>query len=226
MKPFLLPTAILITGLLYIFVIPQDNSVIKLLFKITPMILLISYAIKMQTLTKSKYKMFILAGLLFCTLGDSFIIFSFVFGLAAFLVGHLFYIPAFVLNWNFSWLRFLTIVPLAVYGFLFGSEIIASLTENNQQDLIVPVIIYIVVIASMGWTAMMSGSKNVMLGSILFIISDSILSWDKFVYPLPFGGELIMLTYYSAQFFIARSISDTYGKRDSYHSPIQSIKTD
>ncbi|MFD9626260.1 hypothetical protein [Peribacillus muralis] len=44
----------------------------------------------------------------------------FLIGLSAFLIGHLFNIAAFQKLWSFSWLRFATIVPIAVHSTVMG----------------------------------------------------------------------------------------------------------
>jgi uncharacterized membrane protein YhhN len=44
--------------------------------------------------------------------------------------------------------------------------------------------------------------KWMMLGALLFVISDSILAINKFYQPFEAAGVLIMLTYGLAQFFI------------------------
>jgi uncharacterized membrane protein YhhN len=41
-----------------------------------------------------------------------------------------------------------------------------------------------------------------LVGALLFVISDSLLAIDKFYQPLPFAGVLIILTYGLAQLFI------------------------
>lgn len=72
--------------------------------------------------------------------------------------------------------------------------------------LVIPVMIYVTVISLMLWSAMMTGSVWAMIGSLLFVISDSILAWNMFIEDIPDAGVLIMTTYYAAQFMIARSI--------------------
>lgn len=57
----------------------------------------------------------------------------------------------------------------------------------------------------------MTGNAAAIIGGVLFVISDSILSWNKF--NVAFSGPLIMLTYYAAQFCIANSI----GMKPSFH---------
>ncbi|WP_236712735.1 lysoplasmalogenase [Peribacillus muralis] len=107
---------------------------------------------------------------------------------------------------SFSWLRFATIVPIAVYSTVIGREIVLSLIDTGETGLIIPVIGYVTVISLMGWTAIMSGNATVITGGILFVISDSILAWNKFIDVIAFSGPLIMLTYYASQFFVADSI--------------------
>lgn len=200
-----LPFLILIMGFIYIFLIPDEPTGIKILFKLIPMILIIYFAYLIKPVNKKKLSTIMLLGLFFCMLGDGLLIW-FVVGLTAFLIGHIFYTIGFFTQWNFSWSRALSILPIAVYGFVMGGQLVDSLQSSNQTSLILPVIIYIVAISAMFWSAIMSGNLFAMFGSGLFVISDSILAWNKFVAPITFSGELIMITYYTAQFLIAFSI--------------------
>ncbi|MFJ7752679.1 lysoplasmalogenase [Peribacillus muralis] len=199
-----LPAAIVITGLAYIFVIPEEPLLLKISCKVIPMLLILLYASKTGAKGK-RYPFLILLGLFFCMLGDGLLIW-FLIGLSAFLIGHLFYIAAFLKSWNFSWRRFATILPIAIYSTIIGREIIRSLIETGENGLIIPVIGYVTVISLMGWTAIMTRNTAAIIGGILFVISDSILAWNKFIDVIAFSGPLIMLTYYAAQFFIAASI--------------------
>ncbi|MGE7186305.1 lysoplasmalogenase [Peribacillus sp. NPDC006672] len=199
-----LPAAILFTGLLYIFLIPEEPLSIKIMFKIVPMLLILLYA-GATGRRQDRYQSLILLGLFFCMLGDGLLIW-FVIGLSAFLIGHLFYISAFFKLWTFSWLRFATIFPIGVYSTWIGREIVLSLIEKGENSLIIPVICYVTVISLMGWAAFMTGNTAAIISGVLFVISDSILSWNKFIDDVTFSGPLIMLTYYTAQFFMAYSI--------------------
>ncbi|MFJ8070623.1 lysoplasmalogenase [Peribacillus sp. NPDC096447] len=199
-----LPAAITITGLLYIFFIPEEPLMIKIMFKIIPMLLILLYACTTVG-RRNRYQSLILLGLFFCMLGDGLLIW-FVIGLSAFLIGHLFYISAFFRLWTFSWLRFATIVPISIYSTWIGREIVRSLIEKGEHNLIIPVICYVTVISLMGWAAFMTGNAAAITGGVLFVISDSILSWNKFIDDVAFSGPMIMLTYYAAQFCIANSI--------------------
>lgn len=205
MKRFRLPALILLMSLLYIFLIPSDPYIVKILFKLIPMWLIITYAYLHIPKPRGHHHVLLLAGLFFCMIGDG-VLHWFVIGLSAFLIGHLFYMIGFFKKWRFSLLRFLTIVPLGLYSSYMGWEIVYALLHDNNETLIVPVLLYISVIAIMTWSAIMTGHVWAIIGSILFTISDSILSWNLFVSPVAYSGVLIMTTYYAAQFFMAYSI--------------------
>lgn len=200
-----LPILILLSALLYIFIIPDSPYTVKILFKLIPMLLIIRYAYLQFPLEKSLTPWLILMGLIFCMLGDG-LLRWFVVGLSAFLIGHLFYLAGFLGMRRFSKVRLLMILPLALYGFVIGGEIIASLQRDGNNAIIIPVLIYIIVISLMAWAAIMTGNKWAIIGSLLFVLSDSILSWNMFVSNVTFSGPLIMTTYYTAQFLIAHSM--------------------
>jgi len=76
-----------------------------------------------------------------------------------------------------------------------------------------PVIVYIVVIATLGISAFgrleaLSTFSAIMgtTGAVLFIISDGVLSWNKFKQHFPAAQAIILATYYLGQGMIAFSI--------------------
>lgn len=87
-----------------------------------------------------------------------------------------------------------------------GYHVIAALRQNHMDTLVVPVLMYIVIISQMSWTGFLSHNIWVIIGSILFVLSDSILSWNMFVSEIPHSDILIMTTYYIEQFLIAHSL--------------------
>ncbi len=205
MKKYILPVLILLMSLLYIFVIPSDPHAVKILFKLIPMWLIITYAYFQIPKTRARHHLLLLTGLFFCMLGDG-LLSWFVVGLSFFLVGHLFYMMGFFTKWRFSKIRFASIAPIAVYASFMGSQLVPALIRDSNESLIVPVLLYISVISLMLWSAIMTGHKWAIIGSILFTISDSILSWNLFVSDIAFSGVFIMTTYYAAQFCMAFSI--------------------
>jgi len=207
MKKYGLPALIAIMGLLYIFVIPAEPQGMKLLFKIIPMALIAAYAYLQFPANGKRYHWIVLIGLIFCMMGDG-LLGWFMIGLSAFLIGHLFYMSAFLSAWRFSVVRLAAILPIAGYAIYMGNELVQALTRDKETHLIGPVLVYLTVISFMAWSAFMTGNKRAIAGSLLFVASDSILSWNMFVSDVEYSGPLIMLTYYSAQFLIADSLRE------------------
>ncbi len=205
MKTYRLPIFILVMSLIYIFAIPSKPEAIKMLFKLIPMWLILFYAYKQILDKKSRPHWIIWSGLFICMLGDG-LIRWFVIGLAAFLIGHLFYIAGFSRYWRFTKLSLLMILPIGLYGFVMGYHVIAALLQNHMDTLVVPVLMYIVIISLMSWIGFFFHNIWAIIGSILFVLSDSILSWNMFVSEIPHSDILIMTTYYTAQFLIAHSL--------------------
>jgi uncharacterized membrane protein YhhN len=142
--------------------------------------------------------------LFFSLLGDVFLMFGselyFMLGLGSFLMAHLFYILLFKNQFNFSLLKALPFAAATFGYFLF-------IKGGIGQNLLIPVSVYCIVITLMGIFA--AGRKTnilsynlVLLGSILFIVSDSLIAFNKFYSPLPASSFWVMSTYGIAQFLI------------------------
>lgn len=207
MLTYALPLAILLMGVLYIVFIPAEPAVIKLLFKLIPMGLILLYAYLQHPAGKTGTTRLLIAGLLFCMLGDGLLVYWFVPGLAAFLTGHLFYIAAFWGRRRLSRLRLASLLPIGAYSVFMGARLVDALKLGGDYALTAPVLAYILVISLMLWSSMLTGNRWAITGSLLFVVSDSILAWNKFVSEVPYSNALIMSTYYAAQFLIARSIA-------------------
>lgn len=201
-----LPLLILVMGLLYIFIIPDEPLILKLFFKLIPMVMIIYYAIIQLPKRKSHTHLLIIIGLFFSMIGDA-TLHWFVIGLTAFLIGHIFYLAAFFTRWNFSWIRFILIVPIIGYGIFMAGKFMDALNQNGNEALIIPVLAYITAISLMALSAIMTGNKWAITGSVLFVISDSVLAWNMFISPVNYSGVLVMTTYYGAQFLIAQSLA-------------------
>ncbi len=203
LKKFLIGFIILF-GLYYIFLFSHIAESLKLIFKVIPMLLIIILAAIQKPLHIKKYQLLIIAGLIFCMIGD-YTLQWFLIGLTSFLIGHVFYIFAFsTANERQvpTWAKIL----LLLYGASMAIWIAGSVFKTGETILGIAVIAYISVILTMGWTAIKTGSTLATIGALLFIASDSYLAINKFVTPLAFSHEVIMLTYYSAQLLIALSI--------------------
>ncbi|TMU87228.1 lysoplasmalogenase [Bacillus sp. BHET2] len=214
-KRGLLPMLIGLMSVLYIFFIPPDPVALKVAFKLIPMLLIILYAVRKLPAKPSLSMQLIIVGLFICMVGDGLIAFSFVAGLGAFLLGHLIYVTGFLRMFSSNKVRLMAILPIALYSFFIGRQLIASLLVEGNDGLVIPVIAYMLVISVMAFSAIQTGNKLATAGSILFVISDSILSWNMFVSAIPYGDIFIMATYYSAQFLIANSVTEFRSKEEA-----------
>ncbi len=142
--------------------------------------------------------------LLFCAGGDIALALDrrqyFVYGLALFLVGHILFIMLFLRDFHYQPVWVKPALLLLLYGMIMGVFLIPRLGA-----LLVPVVIYILVITSMGIAALFLNhpSKIAFYGSIFFILSDSFIALNKFLAPNEITRFLILPTYYIALFLIA-----------------------
>ncbi|HLV69594.1 MAG TPA: lysoplasmalogenase [Xanthomarina sp.] len=159
---------------------------------------------------EKKLKLQISLALMFSLLGDILLMFTnhseyfFMGGLLAFLTAHIFYVLVFLKQRNKSKNGVVFMGLMMVYGAL-----LFYFLKSGLNNMLYPVIIYMVVILSMATTAFLRQGqvvKNsyilVFVGAILFMVSDSVLALNKFYQPLPFTNFSIMFTYGFAQLFI------------------------
>jgi len=119
----------------------------------------------------------------------------FLLGLASFLMGHIWYVVAFTASPGRR-----DSIPLAVVGVVYPLAFVAVLWGGLPSDMRLPVLVYGGVIASMAYTAVTrrrtsSGAWTAAVaGALLFVVSDSVLAWNRFVTPLPGGlGKLVVM---------------------------------
>lgn len=195
-------------GLYYVFLFQTIDSSLKMVFKLLPMILLIALAYLTKVPVKSNYYWLILIGLIFCAIGD-YTLQWFIIGLSFFLTGHIFYIFAFRSTNKATTPLYVKII-LGLYGVTMMVWIAGSLFQKGDTVLAIAVTAYILVILTMGWTSFRTGSVFAIIGAALFIASDSILAINRFMFEVAYAHELIMFTYYAAQFFLMLSIAQYF----------------
>lgn len=202
-----LPAAIVLTGVGYIAAAPDEPLALSLLFKAVPMVLIILYAIALLPAEKRPIHVLLPVGLGFAVVGDV-TLHWFLVGLTAFLVAHLFYLAGFLTRVRATAGRVAAVVPLALFGFLIGIELLNGVRASGDTELLLPVAVYILVILAMAWVAILTGNRWAAVGSLLFVASDTILAWNMFVENVAYSGALVMTTYYGAQLLIARSLAE------------------
>ncbi len=195
---------------IHMYSISEDLSNLRMATKPLICLVLIAYLFQ-KTKLKSRFQKLVAGGLVFGLIGDVLLMLpnKFLFGLAAFLIGHLFYVVAFYkqiygVKLNEHKIHLFIALLLSLYSYNFYTLLSPSLGIEKY-----PVILYIFVIALMAYFAFLRRYQTnswsflaIMLGAVLFIISDSILAANKFVAYIANSGLLIMSTYMLAQYGI------------------------
>jgi uncharacterized membrane protein YhhN len=120
----------------------------------------------------------------------------FITGLGAFLIGHLFYVGAFLRQGVvFGPLAIGLLGSFAILG-LVGRPILRAVAGGRLAD---PVRAYVAVIAIMVATGVGTGRPAIALGAILFAGSDGLLGHDRFVEPRPRLRPLVHILYHLGQ---------------------------
>ena len=175
-------------------------------------VLIILFIVNINPLT-GRLHMFMIAGLLFSWAGDVVLELSkhsdnlFIVGLVCFLLAHIMYLAVFFLTPGKNSIlnnRIYLLIPVLIYGVILVSFLYADLDGMR-----LPVIVYAIVIL-----AMLTGAINriekvkkvsyylVLAGAILFVSSDSVIAYNKFVHQFDLSGIVIMSTYVIAQYLI------------------------
>ncbi len=161
----------------------------------------------------------------FSWLGDVLLMFGskssvyFILGLFGFLLAHIAYILLFLRTIQLSgkksflkkrayWLLPYMIYGLAIYIMLF-----------NHLSILFQIAFFVYMLALLGMSSMALNRQGnghplsfylVFVGSIFFIISDSLIAINEFLISLPFSGIAIMSTYIAAQCLIMVGILKQY----------------
>lgn len=202
----------LIFSVIYIFFMPNTPSFFMSIFiKIVPLLCFIIFVILLPSSLDSSFKNWLTYGLLFCMFGDA-TLHWFIIGLVFFLLGHICYVIAF--------LKIKIIAPskiamllLLFYGVIMAAWIVGNILRSGNALLTASIIFYIAVILTMVWAALQTKRPTIIMGAILFLISDSILALNMFVTSIDHPTLLIMSTYYIAQFLFTISVTKHFAIR-------------
>jgi uncharacterized membrane protein YhhN len=161
------------------------------------MVGLIAVALAIEPVNATERAFFIVA-LALGLLSDVFLMLPrdmFLAGLVAALVEHLAYIAGFrAHDFYAGWLLAALLIALASVA-IFLPPIVRSL-RNRHPRLVTPVLVYVAVFVVMVASAGGTGSLVALAGALLFLYSDAILAWNRFVKPLPFGRLVNMVPYH------------------------------
>ena len=188
---------------IYFVTLPWSFNSVDFIFKGGSIFI---FSILVLTALKKKVRFLLFFSFLFATVGDILLTFkfqnAFIFGLASFLIAHIFYIITYVflrLNTNYypdskKWI----ISLLALYGIIYF-----LILRPNLGDLFPYVLAYMIVLMTMACFAVTSQLNFfVGFGALLFVFSDSALAFKQFITPFAMDDAMIWFSYYFGQLFI------------------------
>jgi uncharacterized membrane protein YhhN len=135
-------------------------------------------------------------------------------GLISFLLGHIFYIVGLFqiadIMANFPLWGIALMLPYVGYAIIAGFILIPAV-QAKDPEMKLPLTIYLTIIATMGVITVLtlgtsSGVVLLMLGAIMFMVSDSTLAYNKFKKEIRFERIIVMSTYIIAQFMIIQGV--------------------
>ncbi|MGB7481851.1 MAG: lysoplasmalogenase, partial [Burkholderiaceae bacterium] len=186
------------------------------LFKPAATLLILIGAWRIATAVGARYRRAVLAGIVLSLCGDIFLMLpksvlanGFLLGLASFLVAHLFFLRALTAD-----ARPFGAPAVALFLLLIGAANLWVLWPGLAPGLRIPVVLYMLCLLAMVAQAaarhLALGRRDSLLaaaGGLLFLLSDTLLAYNKFHAPLPASALWILSTYYTALFLIARSVA-------------------
>ncbi|MBN1200596.1 MAG: lysoplasmalogenase [Anaerolineae bacterium] len=180
------------------------------LFKPLTMICIILIALLADDPLSATYQRLIVAGLAASLVGDVLLMLPsdrLLQGLIAFLVAHVLYIIAFTRQGSGTapmWYA----IPFALYGVIIVWRLWPHLGSKKA-----PVMLYVGIILIMAWQAAnrwietdQPGSLLALIGAYLFVLSDSVLAFERFRAAFRSAPFWVLSTYFAAQWLIALSV--------------------
>ena len=125
---------------------------------------------------------------------------SFIRGLASFLLGHLAYVVAFLLLAQPTWSPVVALVLVALV--IVGRWVFLGARAQGGPVLGGAVAAYMAVIGTMAALGVSLGRPVLGAGALLFLVSDAVLGWDRFVARQPWARVVVMTTYHLGQLLI------------------------
>lgn len=124
---------------------------------------------------------------------------NFILQVLFFALAHIFYIVDFLPKRNLSKInKYVASIPY-IYAVAF---LILLISHMNHAVEMVAVVIYALIIATMGASALVMEIKHkwwYVIAAVLFIFSDSVIVYNKYIEHIPSASLWIMTTYYAAQ---------------------------
>lgn len=195
---------LVILGILFIsdLVLVTQDEYHFLRFFTKPFLMPLVIAIYLLKVTKkSAINSWFLSGLIFSFLGDTFLLFKWGFlpGLGSFLLAHVLYILSFV---KLRVAKMYASIPFILLYLFF----LVYFLHPYLKEMEIPVVIYGITLSTMAYFSLRTKNKWLVAGAFLFVISDSLLSFNMFVNYSTITELGVMITYVLAQLSLVRGM--------------------
>lgn len=186
-----------------------QNKRLEYIAKPLTMVFLIA-AVAAMDVTSTTARLLFIVALVFSLIGDVFLMLPdrerwFVFGLGAFLIGHLAYIPGLLALGVTGPAILVGLVLVGVAMATLGRFIVTGV-RGTEPALALPVTVYMVVISLMVASAVGTLRGAAIVGSVLFYCSDALIAWNGFIKEHSWGKLAIITTYHLGQLGLALSL--------------------
>jgi len=190
-------------------VVSASNRRLEYVFKPLTTIGLIAVAVTLTTQDPAARVLFVIA-LVLSLAGDVLLMLPdrtkfFPFGLGAFLLAHLAYIPGLLLLGASTGGLVAGFGVAVVAGAIVGRRILPAVGRTDPT-LTIPVTIYLTVILAMLVAATGTLSPFAIAGAALFCVSDAVIAFREFGTSRPRDGVVVMVTYHLAQALLVVSL--------------------
>ena len=173
-------------------------------------LLIVAMALSLSTADPA-YRRWIVIGLLWSTLGDVLLMLPgdyFLHGLVSFLVAHIAYLMAFIKRERL----FASLAPFVAYA-LVAIAVLTYLWSGIPAPMRIPVVVYVTALGMMAaqaaaiWTIRRDRITGLAaIGGALFMLSDSLIAFNRFGEPFDASRWMVLTSYWMAQWLIARSV--------------------
>jgi uncharacterized membrane protein YhhN len=183
------------------------NKPLEYVAKPATMLALIAAALMLDPASDPRRFAFVIA-LAFSLLGDVFLMLPgdrFVPGVAAFFMAHVAYIVGLRIGTSSVPTLLLGAAIVAIFAATVGRRILIAVNEADPK-LTTPVSAYIAVISVMVASALATRNPVAAAGALIFMASDTLIAWNRFVKPLAWAPVTIMVTYHLAQALLVSSL--------------------
>jgi uncharacterized membrane protein YhhN len=142
------------------------------------------------------------AALVLSLAGDIFLMLPsdrFVAGLTSFLLAHVAYVVGLTRHGGSAVAVLMAAIPVVIVAGVLGARFLRAARAGGHDELVVPLVAYMAVIAAMVTCALASGNVLAGIGAVLFMASDALIAETRFVAARRWGPLVIIVTYHLGQ---------------------------